>query len=136
MRGTPFGGGNGAAWIKPILAEPYKSRAMSIMFATKQYLDRYPYAIQYLEKMWLWKTDRFDSLGRPKLRGFQLEPPLSYVGWRAEQEKKKETKWAGLEELLPDASAAGDVVAAIPPKRRTNRQYQLYESGALGREPD
>lgn len=135
MRGLPLGGGDGAAWIRPILAEPYKPQAMSIMYAAEQYLNRYPYAREYLEKMWLWKRDRFDKLGRQKTQPFPLEPPLSYVGWRAEQEKKTETKWAGLEELLPDASAAEEVVAALPDKSRTNRFYRLLTSGALVIEP-
>ena len=37
----------------------------------------------------------------------------------------------GLGEELPDASAAPDVMGALPPKGPTNRMFRLFKSEAL-----
>jgi hypothetical protein len=73
-------------------------------------LDEYPLLIEYLKEFWV-KPDIkvFDGEGRPTKTNGEFTLP-SYVVYRERKRKSKSNKddykWVGLDDILPDSSAA------------------------------
>lgn len=124
------------AWeVKKLFTSPYQNGVQLRIYRGRTYLsdDNFHLAIDYLYKIWTTSTkDRYDVNGNPRKTGFKFPVPLSYVAWRLQQEQEAERRQlTGLDELLPVLSTSSSVLNAMPPKRRVNKYFRIFHSGAV-----
>lgn len=90
-------------------------------------LEKYPFSIDYLNLKW--EGNNYDMLGYPKDAGFKNLKRVTYASYaNSVLHLQNNTRFIGLEELLPDSSAAQDILDAIPNKGRSNRVYRLIRT--------